>query len=205
MIEINLVEEKKKFKAPTVAGMDLSQINLKMVIIAILINQTPDWFLKDHFANDIKQVKEEVNKLDAEARNLSKDLKGNENIKQKLAAFNRQIQKLKQRSTQVDKIIKEKTNPKKLLEKIARSTPDDLWFDELKITQQRDVVIKGGASSYKSIGNFITAANESLFFGRSLTLGDSKTVTEEKFGKKIRVETFEIKGKIQVFDPYQNR
>jgi hypothetical protein len=202
MIEINLIEQKKVFKAPTVLGVDLGQLNFKMLIFSFALYYVPDLFLKDYFEQERMSFTTQLEELNGKLKKIENDLKGNENIRERLDAFNKQIEKLRERSQQVDSIVQERTNPKKLLELIARSVPEDLWFDQLQITAEKEIVIRGGAETYKSIGDFIGQANDSPFFNRSLALTDSKTQNENVGGKEFRVEMFEIKGKISVFDPW---
>ena len=201
MIEINLLEQKKQFKMPSVLGIDFSTINVKMLIFAILFSYIPEIFLKSYYESENIKYDEEIKQQNTVLKALKKDLKGNEKIKEQLQAFNRQVDKLKKRSEQVDKIIKQKTNPKKILEKIARSVPGELWFTNLTIGEDKSFLIEGGANSYKSIGNFISVANNSVFFESSLVMAESKTETEKIGTRETRVETFSIKGKILTFDP----
>lgn len=202
MIEINLLGKKKKLKAPTILGVDLANLNFKMIIVAVLILYIPEGFIVDHFEEEGRVVNEELAVLNTKQRKLRKELAGNKNVKEKLKIFNKQIRKLEKRSEQVDKIIKERTNPKNLLEKLARSAPKDLWFNKLAITDTKKITINGGANNYRSIGDFITAANESAYFSNTMTLKDSKTETEKMGGRDIRIESFEIQGTVKVFNPF---
>ncbi|MFT6068840.1 MAG: Tfp pilus assembly protein PilN [Bacteriovoracaceae bacterium] len=201
MIEINLLEQKKQFKMPSVLGIDFSTVNIKMLIFAILFAYIPEIFLENYYKSENIKLDEELKAENVTLKKLRKDLKGNEKIKDQLLAFSRQVEKLKKRSEQVDRIIKQKTNPKKILEKIARSVPEDLWFTKMSIGEDKSFVIEGGANSYKSIGNFISVANNAVFFGSSLSMADSKTETEKVGTRENRIETFTIKGKVLTFDP----
>lgn len=201
MIEINLLEQKKAFKVPSVMGIDFTDINLKMLGFAILYAYIPEIFVEKYYASEIKDLDAAIAVETKIARKLKKELKGSRQVQEKLKAFNLQVKKLRERSNLVDKIFKEKTNPKKVLEKVARSVPEDLWFDSLAINEDKSVDIKGAANSYKSIGNFITSANDSAYFGSSLMMADSKTAAEKNGLRETRIETFEIKGRIITFDP----
>ncbi|KKQ78894.1 MAG: hypothetical protein UT01_C0057G0007 [Candidatus Daviesbacteria bacterium GW2011_GWA1_38_7] len=117
--------------------------------------------------------------------------------------FNNQVAKLKERSTQVEQIIKQRTNPNKILERVARNIPEDMWLTELFVDGDRKVSIHGMSTSYKSIGNFIILLNESLFFGKSLTLSDSKTEEDKDEGAGKRIEVFTIQGRVESYDPLQ--
>ena len=203
MIEINLVEKKNKFKAPVVLGIDLGKLPWKGIAITYMIATIPHGYIQDYFNDELKKDEEEITKLNQEFRKLRTELKKNGNIKEQLDAFNKQIEKLKTRSEQVDKIIKAKTNPRFILEKMARTTPEDMWFDRLAIDDENKITIEGASDSYTSIGDFIVNLNDSPFFGRSLQLTDSKTEEEKTNGSlSVRKEVFKIEGKVEVYNPF---
>jgi len=203
MIEINLLEQKKPFKMPVVLGVDLATINYKLLLLAIVINYVPDMLIYPKWEEGVTEINQEIEALNANYAKLQAEVKGNESVKKQLEAFNGQVSKLKERSEQVDKIIKQRTNPNKLYERIARNIPDDMWLTDITVQPDKKIAINGMSTSYKSIGNFIILLNESLFFGKSLTLADSKTENDpdSKLGK--RVEVFSIQGMIESFDPQQ--
>ncbi len=202
MIEINLIEQKKKLKAPVVLGIDLGKLPWGKLILSYLIATLPVSFIDDHFKSEIKKDEDEVNLLNQKYQKLRREVKKNDGIKAQLLAFNEQIEKLKTRSEQVDKIIKAKTNPRYVLEKIARSTPENVWFESLIINDSDEIQIEGGTDSYTSIGEFIVDLNDSPYFGRTLQLADSETKEETYNGNLFRVEKFNIKGRVDIYDPF---
>lgn len=203
MIEINLLNKKKGIELPVVLGIDLNQINWKFLFVAYMLTYTPGWFLKPEFDKEIQVVEAEIQILQKSLRKIKKDIGKNTNVEEQLVAFNRQVQKLKRRSSQVEEIIQDKTNPRKLLERIARDIPTDMWFKDLVITSTRTIEINGASESYKSIGDFIISANDSQFFGKSLILTGSNTQTEKMpDGSERRVEQFNIKGNIRAYEPF---
>lgn len=202
MIEINLLEKKKGFKAPVVLGMDVAKLPWKSIIVSYLIATYPMDFLREEFKAMQAEKDQEVIALRNRLGKLKRELRGNKGIKEQLQAFNKQIEKLKSRSEQVDKIIGLKTNPRYLLEQIARATPEDLWFDELILKDNNELIINGASESYKSIGIFIAKANDSAYFGKSLQLKDSKTKEVQERGVTLRQENFVIQGKVSVYDPF---
>lgn len=202
MIEINLIQQKKAFKMPTVLGMDLAKLNYKMIFIALLLNHFPEQYLREYYVEKKTVKDEEYSKLQASLNKLKKEVKKNSFVREQLQAFNAQISKLESRSAQVDKIIKEKTNPVFLLESIAKNAPEDLWITEMKVTETKEINIKGASNTYQSIGSFITRSNETPFFGGTMQLASSKTISETIQGTEIRIESFEIKGNIKVFNPF---
>ena len=202
MIKINLLGQKKKFKMPVVLGMDLAQLNLKMFVVAIILYNLPETILMPILEKEISEKKVTLAKERKKLKVVELKLKKHKNVKGKLDAFNKQLVKLKLRSEQVDTIVRKRSNPKLLLERFARSIPDDLWFNTLEIDNNQNILILGGAISYKSIGDFIISGNESGFFGNTLSLKTSKTVEDGSGSRQVRVQEFEISGKIQTYNPW---
>lgn len=201
MIKINLLEKKKISNAPIVLGIDLGKVNLKLVGLSIVMLYVPDLFVYPMFDAETQKVQEQIAEAQKKLDAVNLELKGSEALQAELNAYNEQIEKLKQRTSQIEQILKIRTNPKKLLEKLARSTPEDLWFEALSISGEKALQIKGASTSYKSIGSFIVTAKESPFFSE-LTLSDSKTREDNQQGKVERVEEFVIDGKVSTYDPY---
>lgn len=203
MIEINLLAQKKKRKVPAVIGIDFSAINIKMVTFAIVVYFIQDMFIPPYFLEIETAVQDQITAAQTELSSLKAELRQHAKVKERLQAYERRVKELKKRSEYVDQILKSRTNPKKLLEKIARSVPDDMWFEKIQLSDNRQISISGRAEAYKSIGDFLTMANDSAFFGKSLTLASSATMDEVLYGKQKRVEVYEIKGTIETFDPWQ--
>ena len=200
MIELNLLERKQPFRLPSVLGMDFNELNFKMIVIALILYYVPDIFIHQHYDNKLENEQKNLEAINTETAKINSEIEKNKNVKEQLEAFTQQVEKLKARSTQVDEILKIRTNPKKILEKIARSIPEDLWFDQLKITEGRDIQISGGAYTPRSIGEFITVMNDSPFFGNSIMPATQETKQETIDGSVISLETFELKGKIKNYD-----
>jgi Tfp pilus assembly protein PilN len=172
------------------------------MLIALIIFQFPEDYLRGVWTAELGVIQAEVTTIRKRLGKLKKRLRKDKGIKDKLDAYNAQVIKLNERSKQVDRIIKTKTNPKQLLDRLARNMPNDLWLDSLSINGSREVLIKGAATTYKSIGDFIILGNQSPFFGNTLNLTNSETVEETLDGIKVRLEKFEIKGQVETYDPF---
>ena len=196
MLKINLLTQKKPFRLPVFLGIDLNQVNFKLVIIAYIIYQGSLSFLTAKWESDSQAIKSEVEKLEAQLRVLKKENQGNESVKAMLEAFAKQVENLNAKSAQVESVIKMRKNPMELLERLARGLPEDLWFNTLKIGADDKILITGSSVSYKSIGQFLSSSNESKFFGKSLNLSNSETKEETFEEQKVRVEKFIIEGKV---------
>ncbi len=200
MIKLNLLEKKKPFLLPVVLGMDLNAINLKMLGVAMVIYYLPSFANSLIFEKKFQETEEILTQTKAQNEKLKIIIKKDENIKVQVDAFKGQVSKLEQRSKQVDEILKNRTNPKKILEKIARSIPEDVWFESMVINDQNEVTIKGGSYTPRGIGEFITNINESPYFGGTIIpkMQENKKVTLE--GINTTYEYFELFGKIINYD-----
>jgi len=200
MIELNLLEKKQSIKLPSVLGVDLNDLNFKMIAFSVVIFYIPEIFIRSHFDQRIESETESLNQITRKANKLKSENSKNGDIKGQLEAYNNQVEKLKERSHQVDEILKIRTNPKKILEKVARSIPDDLWFESLVIDSNKEITIQGGSYTPRSIGEFITIINDSPFFGNSITPTKQELKQETLDGVLSNYETFELKGKIINYD-----
>lgn len=202
MIKINLLEEKKKMKLPVVMGIDLAEINFKAIIIIYVLGYFGEDYNKSYWTDKMQNSQNEIQKNQKEFNLLRKEVRGNEGIKAKLLAYNKQIGVLNEKSKKVGEIIRLRTNPKKLLEKMARVIPEDLWLTSLKIDENKKVKIEGNSTTYKSIGNFLVNANDTTYFGKSLGLLDSKTNEVTMDGERIRVESFKVEGRVNSYGSF---
>ena len=200
MIAVNLIERKKKSKHVVVLGIDVRTINFKMFFVAILIFYIPKNYFLSTWENEVRSIDNQIEILEAQSKQAREELRNFDGVKQELESYKRQIDKLKERSIQVDKILKEKTSPKRLLERMARVAPEDLWFDELSISDDQTFLLRGGAESYKSIGDLIVTLNETPYFNNTLNLVKSQTKREVEGGRELRNESYEIRGKISSYE-----
>ncbi len=199
MIEINLIPQTKTFKMPTVLGVDLAVINFKVLIATYIICWFAESYLLETFEAELTEKNQIIEKMTADLTEIRSSLQGTANLRQELEAYNKQVERLKERSTQVGLIINEKTNPRPLLETIARTLPADMWVDRVEVSIDKKIVMIGGADSYSSIGNFIISTNETTFFN-NLVLSSSTTEEITDGGVPRRIESFEIRGNIASFE-----
>lgn len=201
MIEVNLIAQTKKFKMPTVLGVDLSIVNIKFLIISLILSWLAEGFYNDYFGSQKAELEANLLTYSTELATLREGLKGNEQLRDELTTYNRQLERLRERSEQVRVIINQRTNPRPLFEIISRNLPTDMWIDSIDISSERKITIKGGADSYSSIGTFVISANQSPFFS-NLSLMTSATQEVTEGGINRRIEVFEIAGDIAT---YQDR
>ncbi|MBC7429269.1 MAG: PilN domain-containing protein [Bacteriovorax sp.] len=200
MIELNLLDKKQPLVLPTVLGVDLNTINIKMLIVSIVIYYMPDIAVHQLFSEKTVVANESLTLLTSQNNKLRNEISKDSNIKALVDAYKLQVRKLQTRSTQVDAIFKNRTNPKKILEKIARSIPEDLWFDVMTINDKNEIQINGGSYSPRAIGEFITTINDSPYFSGSITPAKQENKKENLDGIPTSFERFELRGKITNYD-----
>ncbi len=202
MIKVNLLEQKSAVQIPIILGMDFSKVPVRKVVVALVIYYLPVFFAGTLNEEGLAGLRSQISQLENELKEKQTKLKGQDELKKELDEYDRQEKLLLARSKQVDDILKYRTNPKDLLERLARNIPEDLWLDQISVGEDKKIGILGGASNYQSIGKFIVLANESTFFGKSLALKSSDTVEKKEGSSSMRYESFEIEGAVVTFDPW---
>ena len=200
MIELNLLEKKQPVVLPTVLGIDLNNLNLKMLGVAVVIYYMPGFVVSSLYEERTLQAEEALQTLTTQNNKIKSDLQKDANIKSQVDAYKTQVSKLQSRSNQVDEILKTRTNPKKILEKVARSIPEDVWFNKMAINDKNEISIDGGSYTPRAVGEFITNINDSPYFGGSVTPIRQENKRETLDGVSINYETFELKGRIINYD-----
>ncbi|MGB0453863.1 MAG: PilN domain-containing protein, partial [Bacteriovoracaceae bacterium] len=181
MIQINLAKKKKK--KVEVMGLDFSKFNYPLIVLGLIFYFGHEPFLKSIHEDAMKDVNKKLSKLRKEKKKYQKEEKQLKDIKDRIAELRKNTKRLEERSAQVEKILSIKTNPNKLLERIARSMPEDLWLEKVTINGNR-ITLDGKAISYKSIGLLIEKVIASPFMDESFREESQDTVEEVIDGTK---------------------
>lgn len=202
MIEINLVHSKKGFGAQKAsASVDLTQINSKMVFIAIAILYVPGFFLNDFFDSQKAQINAEIQVINVENQKALKELKEVQSLQQQVEQHQEQEKRLKAKLEIVREIISSRKNPYQILLYISKNIPENVWLNELKV-EKNQLILKGTAKSYKSIGVFTNNLKNAIFFSfvtyRQVT--DGNVVSSAKRVNSEFSENFEIVANIARYE-----
>lgn len=201
MIKVNLLPKKAGVGIPAIAGANLSNLNLKAVLIFGAINLFVPGIFQNIYEEKLAEISAESKSLNDKIRKLNRELSGKKKLEKAIDQLITQEKNLKRRLGVVKKIIKIKNNPSKILHYLAKNTPKDLWLVSLKVYVENEsnmISIKGESVSYKSIGIFIESLKNSVFFQRGVRLVNSQTKSDSKTG--MRTEEFELVGKITRFN-----
>ena len=195
MIELNLSPSKKSGGITDVAGIDLSLINVKMMVIALLIWFVPEPVLVGMWDDETKSYRSQFTKLNTEYKKLQRNVRKMQNVQKQVDALKEQEEKLARKLDTVKKIINKRQNPYLILKYVAENIPPEIWLQSIKLTD-RNLLIKGYAKDYKNIGTFINALKNSIFF-QNVDYESASDLKAEIKGR--RVETFQIKTTVVRF------
>jgi Tfp pilus assembly protein PilN len=195
MIKVNLLVGKKPLDITNIGGFDLSKLNLKHLVVAIIIFYIPDLFIYDMFKDDLSKRHSEIVILSKEMKTINKKVKSLKNIQKQIKALEVLDKQLHDKLGVVKDIIKLKTNPMNILMYISRNIPKELWLKEI-IIDNNILTLKGESKSSKSIGDFMDNLKKSIFFRKDVKLPSFKTVSIND----IRIEKFEIVATIVSYE-----
>lgn len=196
MIEINLSPTKKAAGIANVGGIDLSQINVKMMIIALLIWFVPEPVLMGILDDEKAGYEKEFQKLNTEFKKLQGTVKSMDNVQKQVDALKEQEEKLALKLQTVKEIINKRQNPYEVLLYITKNIPADVWLTSINI-DENNLVIRGYAKTWKNIGDFLEALKSSIFFSKTVDYQRPGDMSPDYRGQ--RVEVFEIKTSIVRF------
>ena len=174
-----------------------------MLLISFLVYLIASYVTPLVWQWKINEANSEIATLDRQLASMKESSGQNKDARDSLEEYKRKIPELEKLSSTVDELTSTAINPLKVLEMIAKNTPSNLWFTALEINEERNFQINGLASSYKNIGDFMGSINDTPFFGQSLNLANSETLTQQHGTETIRLEQFSIEGSIRTYDPFE--
>ena len=194
MIEINLAKKKTKIQF---AGVDLSKLPYIKIALAFLIQFLLPGMFKESNQKELKETNEKISEINKKIDKIKAEERRLADLKEQIDAFKSKTKQLEERSIQVEKILQIKTNPNKLLEKLARSMPEDLWVKKIQIQKNRLTVI-GQSISYPSIGLLLEQLRESPFLMKNLKREAKKLLKDNLMEKKCVLLNLKYMGYCEV-------
>ena len=198
MIEINLSTLKKPLDLANVGGFDLSKLNVKLVVLAIIFLYIPDFFLIDSLEESRVAADEELQSMVLEKNKLTKRVNA-------LKEFDKQVQQLKRREQQltekldvVKNILTTKRNPWNILVYIAKNIPPEIWLTQIEFRED-ELTFKGLSQDYANQGVFLENLKKSIFFDKSITYSKIPSTSTAADAEKS-MAPFEIKARITRFE-----
>jgi Tfp pilus assembly protein PilN len=196
MIKINLRTSNKQVDMSNLGGFDFTKLKIKPLLLVIALIYIPDFVFVPMWEAERTQAEEAVNAKQMKLNTLKRKVAQSLDLEKQIKELKAQEETLGKKLTAVKQAISEKRNPSNILLYIAKNIPPEIWIKELTIDQE-EMLIKGEALDYTSIGNFVNSLRSSVFIRDANIAGTSSVVRESD---KKRIETFEVRFGIARFD-----
>jgi hypothetical protein len=196
MIKINLTTEKKQVDISNVAGIDLTKLKVKAIVVVIILAYLPDFTLVPIWEEGRQELGSQVAAKRGELGKIKSSISKTASLGKQIAELKALEENLSQKLMAVKSAISEKKNPGPLLLYIAKNAPPELWIKDLNIDNEV-MQVKGEALDYSSIGSFVNNLKSSVFIKEANIVTTSSKVRDSD---KRRVESFEIKFIIGKFE-----
>ncbi len=196
MIKINLSHNKKTAALSGLGGIDFTQLKYKPLLLIIGLIYLPDFVLIPQWTEEREALSTDVNSKQTKLNSLKRRISQSKDDEKKILGLQVQEESLKKKLIAVKQAISERRNPYALLLYLAKNMPSELWIKELTVNQN-EMLIKGEALNYASIGNFVNSLRSSVFISDANLTSTTSAVRDSD---KRRIESFEVKFGIARFD-----
>lgn len=196
MIKINLSTAKKATDLSNVGGFDFTKIKIKALLLVIVLIYLPDFFIVPMWEEERNTLNNKINDQQMKLASLKQEVVRSAALEKQIRELKAQEENLGKKLLAVKEAISEKKNPASILLYIAKNVPTELWIKELEI-KGNQMLIKGEALDYTSIGNFVNSLKSSVFIQEA---NISNTASIVRDIDKRRIETFEVNFIIGRFD-----
>ena len=195
MIRVNLVPKKEDgFSGISALGVDLSQVNIKLVLLAIVLFYGAKIPFDLYAKGVLREKDQEKVVLEKEKNTLQKKVDQYKEIEKQIQEIVAQGEKLQERKKIIENRLQSRKSPVRIMIYIAKNIPNDVWIEKLSISDDK-INIEGETPAYKSISAFIEGLKNSVYFvGESLKFDGATTNIDKKTG--MRTEKFKISGKV---------
>lgn len=196
MIKINLSSNKKAVDISNLGGFDFTKLKIKPLLIVIALIYLPDFVILPMWESERMTKEQDIQAVEAKVASLKRKITASQDMERQIKELQAQEENLGKKLAAVKQAISEKKNPSTLLLYIAKNIPDNLWILNLSIDDNQ-MMIKGEALDYTSIGNFINSLRSSVFITDANIVSTSSATRE---ADKKRIESFEVKFTIGRFE-----
>jgi Tfp pilus assembly protein PilN len=196
MIKINLSNAKKQVDISNIGGFDFTKLKIKPLLLFMVLIYLPDFLLVPMWEEERTTTAAVIDEKQGKLSSLKRKVSQSQDLDKQIRELKAQEENLGKKLTAVKQAINEKKNPATILLYIAKNIPNELWIKELTITSDQ-MVVKGEALNYVSIGEFVNSMKSSVFVRDHKILNTSNMLRETD---KRRIEIFEIQFAIARFD-----
>ncbi len=180
-----------------VGGLDLSKLNVKMVVIAIVLLYVPDFFLIDGLKESKELRERELDELNQQKSKLEQEVSELKNFDKQIEQLKRREEELASKLEVVKSIITTKKNPWNILVYVAKNIPPEIWLTEIRYEQEK-LIFKGLSTDYLNQGVFLENLKKSIFFDKNISYSKLDSAATSQGGTKLA--PFEITTTITRFE-----
>lgn len=196
MIKINLKGQSQASGA-FIGNFDISMINLPMLLGALLFSGVVPMVAESYFKGAQEVIQKNIEDINVQKKKYDKELESLADIEKRIQEMEKEEVAVRARIQVLQNLLKEKSNPMKMMHYVAEHIPPNVWISKIDI-KQRSFMLEGNALDYESIGKFVEALNQSVFFNKSAKMEDYKTKQSTDGG--ARQELFKIVANIARFE-----
>ncbi len=196
MIKINLKSQGQS-SSSFVGNFDISMINLPMLLGALLFTGTVPMFVDSYLQGLRADIQVNIDEINVQKKKFDKELESLADIEKRILTMEKEEVAIKSRVQVLQNLLKEKSNPMKLMHYMSEHIPSNVWITKIEI-KQRSFLLEGSALDFDSIGKFVESLNQSVFFNKTAKMEDYKTKQTTEGG--ARQELFKIVGNIARFE-----
>ncbi len=193
MIEINLTPKERQKSITKIAGIDLSLIQVRPLLISLAFLFFYDFGIDMFFNSQIEGNNKKSDMLAQTIRRKSNDLRQYDQIKIQVKELSAKEANLIKRISVIKAIVDKRSNPFQILKYIADNTPPGVWIDELVI-ENGILSISGYSKDFKGIYDFMDNLKNSIFISGEVAY--SAPDPEQVEINNTIVEAFKVKTNI---------
>ncbi len=177
MIWVNLSTQKKPVDLANVGGFDLSKLNVKLVVIAIVTLYLPDFLLVDSLQQTRATAEATLEELTKKKGKLAKEVAALKDFDVEINSLNRKEEELAKKREIVKDILTTKKNPWSILVYVSKNIPPEAWLTEITYEDSK-IKLKSISSDYTSQGVFLENLKKSVFFDKDITFTKTDLATD---------------------------
>jgi Tfp pilus assembly protein PilN len=168
----------------------IQDLPIKKVVALLLLYLVGNYLVDNFTKKQTDEVSATIAKLTEEQTVLKKGLGKFSNYDQIRKALEADESMIQTKIKTVKALIAERQTPPKLMITLSTTTPNDVWLDDLKITEE-EIKIKGHSLSFNQISDFMKNLDDSVYFDE-VKLQNAQT---DRDVSGVEVSSFELTAK----------
>lgn len=192
MIETNLfLKQSKLGSSAHMAGLDFSAFNWKFFLIALLCLGIPNLLQEYVWKDELAVYDNQLKDIQQQRKKNNQKLQQVEVLKKQAEEYNKDLELLQSRMVIVQNIISKNRNPLDLFIYISKNIPEEVWIDEIKITDGH-FLLSGKAAEENKVGVFFDSLKNSIFFSdKGIDIVEIRTENDNKSNQRFQVFRFD--------------